>query len=93
MISLRVRPSWIAVVALAVVALYAKKLIDEQTAGKSSTDLSGGVVSPYSPGRRGNARDVGEVQGRGGRLVGSKYAVNIESILNRPFEGLALKSQ
>jgi hypothetical protein len=29
----------------------------------------------------------------GGDLSGSKYAVNIESILNRPFEGLALKSQ
>jgi hypothetical protein len=28
-----------------------------------------------------------------GELSGNKYSANIESILNRPFEGLALKSQ
>jgi hypothetical protein len=67
-----------------------------QTGGKSSADLSGGVVSPYSPeSLAAGATHVtwAKFKLEAGDLSGSKYAVNIESILNRPFEGLAPKSQ
>ena len=39
-------------------------------------------------GPRGNARGLGKVQG--GRVSDDKYSLNIDSVLNRPFEGLAL---
>jgi hypothetical protein len=67
------------------------QLIDEQTGGKSSADLAGGVVSIWSPPETlaggGNARDVGEVQGRGGRLVGQqvlrKHRIDPQSSVRR----------
>jgi hypothetical protein len=73
------------------------QLIDEQTGGKSSADLSGGVISIWSALETlaAGATHVtwAKFKVEAGDLSGSKYSVNIESILNRPFEGLALKSQ
>jgi TIR domain len=69
------------------------QLIDEQTGGKLSDDVAGGVVTPYFPETLATgATHVtwAKFKVEAGDLSGSKYSVNIESILNRPFEGLAL---
>jgi hypothetical protein len=72
------------------------QLIDEQTGGKSSPAADGGRVNPFSPETLApGATHVAwaKFKTEPGDLSGNKYSVNIESILNRPFEGLAIKSQ
>jgi hypothetical protein len=72
------------------------QLIDEQTGGKSSADLTGGVVSFYTPVTLApEATHVtwAKFKAQAGDLSGKTYSVNIETILNRPFEGLAIKSE
>src|SRR5271165_4322803 len=73
------------------------QLIDEQTGGKSNADLSGGVVSiwvaPETLAAGATHVTWAKFKTQPGDLSGNKYSVNIESILNRPFEGLALKSE
>jgi hypothetical protein len=68
------------------------QLIDEQTGDKSSPAADGGRVSPFSPETLApGATHVAwaKFKAQAGDLSGGKYSVNIESILNRPFEGLA----
>ena len=71
------------------------QLIDEQTGVKSGSTADGGRVSSSFP----ETLAPGEThvawakfKTEPGDLSGNKYSINIESILNRPFEGLALKS-
>jgi hypothetical protein len=72
------------------------QLIDEQTGGQSSADLTGGVVRSYDPATLApEATHVtwAKFKAQPGDLSGNKYSVNVETILNRPFEGLAIKSE
>ena len=81
------------------------QLIDEQTSHVSKPDIEGGIITerdianhsmfpkeslnaaPLAPGATHVTWAKFKVEA--GDLSGSKYSVNIESILNRPFEGLA----
>jgi hypothetical protein len=72
------------------------QLINEQTGDKSSPAATGGrVSSSYPESLTPGAAHVAwaKFKTEPGDLSDSKYSVNIESILNRPFEGLAVKSQ
>ena len=69
------------------------QLIDEQTGVKSGSTADGGRVSSSFP----QTLAPGEThvawakfKAEPGELSGNKYSVNIESILKRPFEGLAV---
>jgi len=74
------------------------QLIDEQTGVKSGSTADGGRVSSsfpqtLAPGETHVAwakfkAEPGELSGN--KYSGNKYSVNIESILKRPFEGLAV---
>jgi len=79
------------------------QLIDEQTGVKSGSTADGGRVSSsfpqtLAPGETHVAwakfkAEPGELSGNkysGNKYSGNKYSVNIESILKRPFEGLAV---
>jgi hypothetical protein len=72
------------------------QLIDEQTGDKLSPSAYGGLVKCYSyslktlaPGET----HVAWTKFKEGAFSDDKYSLNIDTILNRPFEGLALKSQ
>jgi TIR domain len=70
------------------------QLIDEQTGGQPSPDAYGGRVFCFSretlaPGET----HVAWAKFKAGAFSDDKYSLNIDSILNRPFEGLVVKSQ
>jgi hypothetical protein len=69
------------------------RLIDEQTGAGSTPTAQGGGVNPYVPATLAPGETHvawAKFNAEAGELSGNKYSVNIKSILNRPFEGLAL---
>jgi hypothetical protein len=71
-------------------------LINEQNGDRSGPVAMGGGISPYGPqtlGARATHVAWAKFRTEAGDLSGIKYSLNIESILNRPFEGLELESQ
>ena len=70
------------------------QLIDEQTGDQLRPDAYGGRIlcgmdRTLAPGEM----HVAWAKFKAGTFSDDKYSLNIDSILNRPFEGLALKSQ
>ena len=70
------------------------QLIDEQTGVKSGSTADGGRVSSSFPQTLAPGGEThvawAKFKAEPGELSGNKYSVNIESILKRPFEGLAV---
>ena len=72
------------------------QLIDEQTGLGWEPDIVGGQISPYNPATLEPGKTHvtwAKFKAKLDDLSAGKYSLNVESILNRPFEGLALKSQ
>ena len=85
------------------------QLIDEQTSHVSKPDIEGGIITendifrhsvyrsdalnaaPLAPGATHVTWAKFKVEA--GALSGGNYAVNVESILSHPFDGLVPKSQ
>jgi hypothetical protein len=71
------------------------QLINEQTGGQARLDAEGGRINcgmDKRPWLQGKRTWPGQ-SSRRNAFSDDKYSLNIESILNCPFEGLALKSQ